>query len=60
MFAQFNKPKRNKGRDMERKKKGRQKLRAENNAASNFTNCFLSGFQICPPKQIKVDRQANK
>jgi len=37
MFAQFGKPKRNAGRDMERNKKGRKKLRAENNAPSNFS-----------------------
>jgi hypothetical protein len=42
MFAQFGKPKRNAGRDMERNKKGRKKLRAENNAALKFQPDLLA------------------
>jgi hypothetical protein len=45
MFAQFGKPKRNAGRDMERNKKGRKKLRAENNAASNFSPIYWQRSQ---------------
>ena len=41
----FGKPKRNAGHDKERKKKGRQKLRAENNAASNFSPIYWQRSQ---------------